>query len=86
MIWVYVLWSQTADRTYFGLTSNVNRRLEQHNAGRSYSTKDYVPYILLFSEPFADRAEARIREKYLKSSAGRRFLQKFLVGMSLRSK
>jgi putative endonuclease len=83
MIWVYVIWSQSAGRTYVGITADVSRRLKQHNAGQSYSTKDHIPYILVFSEPFADRTEARIREKYLKSSAGRGFIRRVIQAMGL---
>ncbi|PIR98038.1 MAG: endonuclease [Candidatus Colwellbacteria bacterium CG10_big_fil_rev_8_21_14_0_10_42_22] len=60
---------------YVGLTNNLERRLKQHNAGRGRSTKPYRPFELLCAEQFATRAEARKREKYLKSGAGKEYLK-----------
>jgi putative endonuclease len=57
---------------YVGLTANVEVRLRYHNAGRVRSTKHRVPFELLYKEAYATRAEARAREKHLKSYAGSR--------------
>lgn len=55
---------------YVGLSSNPEKRLGQHNAGLTRSTKSRVPFELLHKEAYATRAEAREREKFLKSYAG----------------
>jgi len=75
MVYVYVLKSLKSGRRYVGLTGDVERRLGEHNAGRSRSTCRELPWRLIYEESFSDYASGREREKYLKSSAGRRFLK-----------
>jgi len=41
---VYVLHSTSFGRKYVGMTSDVDRRLKQHNAGETKSTKPYLPW------------------------------------------
>ena len=76
MFYVYVLQSQIDGRLYKGLTQNINERLVQHNKGKTKSTKAFRPWKLLYYESFNSREEAREREKYLKSGAGREFINK----------
>jgi predicted GIY-YIG superfamily endonuclease len=57
-----------------GITNNLTRRLTEHNQGKSKFSSTYKPWIVLYTEVATDYAQARIREKYLKSAAGRRFL------------
>lgn len=57
------------------MTSNVNNRLEEHNSGKTKSTKGYRPWILVFYEEYLTRQEAREREKYLKSGVGREYVK-----------
>ncbi|WP_072993167.1 GIY-YIG nuclease family protein [Pseudozobellia thermophila] len=73
MFYVYVLYSTIADAFYVGLTSNLERRLKEHNEKKNVSTKKGVPWKVVHSEVFETRPEARKREKYLKSAAGRRW-------------
>lgn len=68
--WVYVLRSKQDKQHYVGLTANVETPLKYHNAGRVRSTRHRIPFELLYKEDYATRAEARTREKYLKSYAG----------------
>ena len=75
---VYVLLSQKDGEHYTGLSSNVQFRFKQHNAGNVKSTKSRRPFDLIYSEEIGSLADARKREKYFKSSAGRKFLQKIL--------
>ena len=73
MYYVYVLYSVSFDRQYVGMTDDMNRRLVEHNSGKNQSTKAYKPWSLIYNELFDNRDAARIREKYLKSAAGRRW-------------
>ena len=75
MFIVYVLRSETDGGLYIGLTTNLDRRLTQHNAGHESSTRRRRPFVLLLSERFQTRAEARAREKYYKSGFGRELLK-----------
>jgi putative endonuclease len=72
--WVYVLVSQKTGRRYVGSTQDVTKRLRQHNAGHSKSTRHGVPWRLVKTESFLTRAEAVQRERFLKTGQGRREL------------
>ena len=56
---VYVLQSQKDGRLYVGMSENVELRLKQHNKGMTTSTNPYKPWILLFTEEYPYRIEAR---------------------------
>ena len=57
------------------MTSDVNKRLNEHNAGKTKSTKGYRPWKLFFYEKYNSREEARKREKYLKSGIGKEWIK-----------
>jgi len=78
MWFVYLL--KCADgKLYIGCTSNLDRRLECHNAGEVRSTKSRLPVFLVTYIVFNDRYKAFFFEKYLKSGSGRAFLNKHLI-------
>jgi putative endonuclease len=77
MAYVYILKSKVKSRLYIGITNDISRRLEEHNSGTVYSTKNLRPLSLVHQEECKDLIEARKREKYFKSGAGRRYLKKF---------
>jgi putative endonuclease len=65
---VYVLGCSHKGRylTYVGWTTDLARRLAQHNAGKGARTTKGRAWVLLHSESFATRAEAMRREWHLK--------------------
>ncbi|RLD80830.1 MAG: hypothetical protein DRJ07_09990 [Bacteroidetes bacterium] len=42
--YIYILYSKKSDRFYTGASSDINARLERHNAGSTKSTKGGRPY------------------------------------------
>ena len=72
-MFVYVLISDKDMSQYVGMSENPDKRLNEHNAGKVKSTKSKIPWRIVHLESFENRIEARTREKYLKSAAGRRF-------------
>ena len=79
-ITVYVIRHSKSGELYKGQTSDVAKRVEQHNQGQTKSTKRLSgEWHLVYSEEYDTRDEALKREKYLKSAAGRRFLKKVLI-------
>ena len=74
MFYVYVLSSLQQKYLYVGLTDNLNRRLKEHQTGKSRSTRSRRPFKLILVEKYKYRWEARNREKYLKSGIGKEFL------------
>ena len=75
---VYALKSLERNYIYVGMTNNVERRLVEHNNGYNKTTKPYRPFVLILTEEFSSRPEARSREKELKTTTGKRFLNKLL--------
>ena len=74
---VYVLKHMApAPRFYVGLTSEVPRRLDDHNAGRCPHTARYRPWQLHVVIEFADETRAFRFEQYLKSGSGRAFAKR----------
>ena len=57
------------------MTENLERRIEEHNSGKTKSTKGYRPWKLFFFEELPSRIEARKREKYLKSGVGKEYIK-----------
>jgi putative endonuclease len=74
---VYVLRSdRDPSRHYVGVTSNVEQRLESHNAGPSGQTLQHRPWSLIVSVEFSDEQTAVRFERYLKSGSGRAFAKR----------
>jgi putative endonuclease len=71
----YVLQSLVDHKHYAGFSSALEKRLKMHNVGKVKSTKRRRPFILIYQEVAETLAEARKREKYFKSAAGRCFLK-----------
>ncbi len=79
MFHVYVLRSKSTGRFYTGSTSDLGRRLDEHNAEVSVSTKHRGPWELIYREDYATRPEAVRRERELKSGKGREELQRMFA-------
>jgi len=73
---VYVLKSEADGRLYKGMTDNLERRLKEHNAGKTKSTKGFRPWKLVYKEEFDTFELARERENYFKTGEGREFLKR----------
>jgi putative endonuclease len=65
---VYVLGSRRKNdcRTYVGWTTDLQRRLRQHNAGIGAKSSRGRKWALLYSEDCKTRSEAMSREWYIK--------------------
>ncbi len=69
--WVYVLRSKKDQTSYIGSTKNLEKRLKEHNSGKSISTRSKRPWELAHCETFKTRSEAVKKEKFYKSIVGR---------------
>ncbi len=79
MHYVYVLYSEDYKRYYTGMSQDVEKRLLEHNRGKTKSTKPYRPWRVILTETFPTRIEARKREVYLKSGQGRDYIKKIMA-------
>ena len=75
MYFVYVLKSAKDQQLYTGFTVDVKRRIQKHNSGSVPSTKHRRPLELIFFEGYKSKGDALRREKYFKTTAGKRALK-----------
>jgi len=79
MHYVYMLQSKSFEsQRYVGVTSDIKRRLAEHNAGNSPHTSKYLPWKLVTYVAFSDARKAETFERYLKSGSGHAFAKKRL--------
>jgi putative endonuclease len=71
MFFAYVLRSRKTGRRYVGSCQDVEARFQEHNRGKSLSTRSGIPWELIHFEGFATRSEAVRRERYFKTGKGR---------------
>ncbi len=75
MYYIYVLKSEIDNNFYVGYTKNLKQRIKSHNAGKVPSTKNRRPLRLLYYEGCLNQQDATNREKYLKTSWGKRYIK-----------
>ena len=63
---VYVLQSKKDRSIYIGYTSDLEKRLKEHNRGLCHSTKNRTPFRIAAYEAYSSESDARTREKRLK--------------------
>jgi len=79
MKYVYILQSEVQpDRFYVGSTADLQRRLEEHNAGNSVHTNKFKPWKVKTYLAFEDHGKADAFEIFLKTGNGRAFAKKRL--------
>ena len=79
MFFVYLLESKTDKGWYIGYTSNLKRRVQEHQNGygcRTTSMKN--DWKLIYFECYLNQRDALGREKFLKGGSGRTYLKKQL--------
>ena len=76
--YVYILKSLNHDFIYIGYTENLMQRFQEHNSGKSQSTKAYLPYELIHYEAYNNMKDAKRREEYLKTNKGKTTLKTML--------
>ena len=76
--YVYLSQSLKNNSLYIGYTTDLKRRLKEHNQGMTFSTKSYIPWQLIHYESYKNEHDAKRREKYLKTNQGSRLLKRML--------
>ena len=74
MQYTYVLLSEQDGRFYTGSSGDLRARFRDHNARRVHSTAYRRPLKPLYYEACLDAADARRRERSLKTGKGKRYL------------
>jgi len=79
---VYILFSRKDLLLYTGFTTNVDERVKNHNDGKTKSTASRRPLELIFCEFYRFESDARKREMYFKTTAGKKAV-KLMLGETL---
>ena len=79
----YVLYSLKDNKLYKGYSADIGKRLIKHNAGGTTSTKHRRPLILIYTEGFATKKEAIMRENWAKSKEGGPKIVKLLIDLNI---
>lgn len=78
MYYVYVLYNKEESKFYIGYTKDLKRRIAEHKAGRSHTTKRYSSREFIYYESFISQIDAMRREKYFKTTKGKKALRLML--------
>ena len=79
---VYALQSDVDGRIYVGFSSDVEKRLRQHNDSKTKSTKGFIPWRIIYTVQVEGRINARAKEIYFKSGIGKEFLKRIAARTS----
>lgn len=75
MTYLYILW--TAKNTFYcGMTSDLKRRMTEHQCGKVKSTRYSRPLRLVHYECYLLKEDASRRKRFLKTTEGKRELRK----------
>ncbi|MEQ9216887.1 MAG: GIY-YIG nuclease family protein, partial [Cyclobacteriaceae bacterium] len=61
MFYAYVIRSKSFNRLYKGACHDIDVRIKEHNAGKTKSTKPFIPWEVVYYETFNTFLEARKR-------------------------
>ncbi len=64
---------------YRGSCEDFEKRLAEHNAGKTRSTKAYCPWTKAYIETFENKTDTLKREKYFKTRSGFRWLKEHQI-------
>lgn len=73
MHYVYVL--HNSKQFYIGYTSDLRRRFAEHQSNQVIPTKNRGKWKLVYYEASNSKTNALIREKYLKTAWGKRYIK-----------
>jgi len=65
-IFVYLLEDNSFSFFYTGITSDIDRRLKEHNSGNVKATSGKKPFKLVWFKGYNSYSDARKHEKWLK--------------------
>ena len=75
MYYVYVLQSMKDNKWYTGYADDLKKRFQEHNKGLVYVTRRRRPFKLIYYEACLNEQDAKMREQYLKSGMGKKYIR-----------
>ncbi|MBZ0202948.1 MAG: GIY-YIG nuclease family protein [Ignavibacteria bacterium] len=83
MFYVYILLSSKDSTFYVGQTNNLTNRLKKHNSGYVRSTRNKIPFKIVYFEEFQSRTEAMAREWEIKRKYNTERRRKLVLGFDV---
>ena len=74
----YIIQSKRNNKLYLGNTTDLEKRIREHNKGNNIATKPNTPYKLIFYSVFINKEDAKNCEKYFKTTSGWKRINKML--------
>jgi putative endonuclease len=81
MFSIYILYSAKLCKFYTGQTEDLERRLMEHNHGKSAFMARGMPWKLIWHTNVSSRKEAMSLEKTIKKRGAQRFLNDHQIGV-----
>ncbi len=78
MAHVYILFSEKLDKYYVGACIDIDRRLYEHNIGRSKFTAIGIPWKIMYMEKYQDLKAAKKREAQIKKMKSRKYIESLI--------
>lgn len=78
MFYTYILYSKSLDRYYIGYSSDIEKRLAQHNSGfhrTKFTRKNANDWELVYKEEFKTKTESIKRENEIKAKKSRIYIE-----------
>ena len=72
---VYIIYSASLNKFYVGYTSDLEKRLSEHNSGISDFTSKASDWIIKYFEVYPSREFAIRREKEIKKKKSRKYIE-----------
>lgn len=73
---MFMVFNTERDKNFYTVFSrDLRKRMQEHESGKVVSTKNRLPLKLVFWERCLHQTDATAREKYLKSSWGKRYIK-----------
>jgi len=75
MVYTYVLQSLRDNKFYTGSTNDLQTRIKEHQDGKVPSTRYRRSFRIIYYEACLNDHDARLREQYLKTAWGKRYIK-----------
>ena len=75
---LYILYSESLDRFYIGISHDPETRLQYHNSFPKGWTRRGRPWTMKFTKGFSDKAEAQDWEQWIKNQKKRSIILKVI--------
>ena len=72
---VYIIYSKKLDRYYTGYTTDIDKRLSEHNSGISTFSSTASDWILKWNKAFNSHEEAMYEERRIKNKKSRKYIE-----------